>query len=117
VARVANRFSYTTWGAPSVTTHNGHPDHRFRYRYVGRHGVADDTTGLVATGLLYMKARHYGPELGRFLQPDPARAEANMYAYAGNNPVTKIDPSGLWAQTAAACILHCHFRLWLGRSG
>jgi RHS repeat-associated protein len=91
---VANRFAYGTWGIPTVTAHNGHPDHRLRYRYVGRFGVADDTTGLVATGLLYLHARHYSPELGRFLQPDPARAETNMYAYAANSPTTKIDPEG-----------------------
>jgi RHS repeat-associated protein len=93
---VANRFAYSTWGAPTVTTHNGHPDHRFRYRYVGRHGVADDTTTLIATGLHYMHARHYSPELGRFLTPDPAALETNLYAYAGNSPVTKVDPSGEW---------------------
>jgi hypothetical protein len=42
-----------------------------------------------------MHARHYSPTLGRFLQPDPARAEANHYGYAGNGPVSRVDPSGL----------------------
>ncbi len=64
----ANRFTYTTWGAPSVTTANGYAD------------------------LLYMHARHYSPEFGRFLQPDPSALEANLYGYAGNSPVTKVDP-------------------------
>lgn len=41
-----------------------------------------------------MHARHYAPEVGRFLQPDPSAAEANLYGYAGNAPVTKVDPSG-----------------------
>ncbi len=41
-----------------------------------------------------MQARHYSPALGRFLQPDPDRSEANLYAYAANNPVTEIDPDG-----------------------
>ena len=41
-----------------------------------------------------MHARTYSPTLGRFLQPDPAAAEGNLYAYAGNSPVTKADPSG-----------------------
>ena len=41
-----------------------------------------------------MHARHYSPALGRFLQPDPDRSEANLYAYAANNPVTEIDPDG-----------------------
>lgn len=41
-----------------------------------------------------LRARHYSPELGWFLQPDPARAEENPYGYAGNSPVTKADPEG-----------------------
>lgn len=41
-----------------------------------------------------MHARHYSPALGRFLQPDPDRSEANLYAYAANNPVTEMDPDG-----------------------
>jgi uncharacterized protein RhaS with RHS repeats len=41
-----------------------------------------------------MHARHYSPALGRFLQPDPDGSEANLYAYAANNPVTEIDPDG-----------------------
>jgi uncharacterized protein RhaS with RHS repeats len=45
-------------------------------------------------GLAYMHARHYSPALGRFLQPDPDGSEANLYAYAANNPVTEIDPDG-----------------------
>ena len=43
-----------------------------------------------------MHARSYSPTLGRFLQPDPIAAEGNLYGYAGNSPVTKSDPSGLW---------------------
>jgi RHS repeat-associated protein len=47
-------------------------------------------------------ARHYTPS-GRWLSPDPDNAGAdpsdpqtwNMYAYAGNNPTSLVDPSGL----------------------
>ena len=109
---VANRFSYATWGAPTVTTHNGHPDHRFRYRYVGRHGVADDTTTLIATGLHYMHARHYSSEFGRFLTPDPAALETNLYAYAGNSPVTKVDPEGTAAVAVAVAAAWCLANFW-----
>lgn len=42
-----------------------------------------------------MAARHYSPEFGRFLQPDPSAAEANLYAYTENSPVSRVDPSGL----------------------
>ncbi|MDH4283312.1 MAG: RHS repeat-associated core domain-containing protein, partial [Myxococcales bacterium] len=75
--------------------HNSIGDLGFRYLYVGAADVQwDDAFGL---DLLYMHARHYHPALGRFLTPDPARAEANGYAYAENSPVTKIDPVGTFA--------------------
>jgi uncharacterized protein RhaS with RHS repeats len=43
-----------------------------------------------------MRARHYSPEFGRFLQPDPSRLETNHYGYAGNGPAANIDPDGTW---------------------
>ncbi len=97
---LANSFSYSTWGAPTVynaagtaLAWNDAANLRFRFLYVGAHGVAWDDFGL-GLGLLYMSARHYHPVLGRFLQPDPSALETNLYAYAGNSPVTKIDPDG-----------------------
>jgi RHS repeat-associated protein len=89
---LANSYTYSTWGTPTTTTHNGFADLGFRYLYVGSAEVQwDNAFGL---GLHYMHARHYSPSLGRFLQPDPSAAETNLYAYAGNSPVTKVDPSG-----------------------
>ena len=52
------------------------------------------------SGLIFMQARYYDPELGRFITPDsivpdPSLSEAfNRYAYVYNNPVNLIDPSG-----------------------
>jgi len=89
---LANSYTYTTWGAPTTATHNSIPDLSFRYLYVGQLGVQwDNPYGL---GLHYMQARHYAPAIGRFIQPDPSRLEINHYAYAGNNPVSAVDPCG-----------------------
>jgi RHS repeat-associated protein len=49
-----------------------------------------------ASGLVYLRARHYDPATGRFLQTDPLGIEADhLYAYARNNPLAFADPTGL----------------------
>lgn len=52
------------------------------------------------TGLVYMKARYYDPVVGRFVSRDPVPTHAgdvistNAFAYVGNNPLSRTDPSG-----------------------
>ena len=49
------------------------------------------------TGLYYIRARFYDPQLGRFISEDPKGLAGviNAYVYVGNNPVNDRDPSGL----------------------
>lgn len=55
----------------------------------------DDTTGLT-----YMGARYYDPQVGRFMGMDPVGfqdrnpASFNRYSYANNNPYKYVDPDG-----------------------
>ena len=98
-ATLANSFSYDTWGRATVTTHNGFGDLGFRFRYVGQYGVQDDA--VVGLPWLLMGARHYAPEMGRFIQPDPVAADSSLFAYARNNPASYVDASG----EAAVCAL------------
>ena len=62
------------------------------------------------TGLYCMRAREYDPELGRFLQADPAGDVdgLNLYAFAGNDPVQYYDPTGLFRQASAENITLGH---------
>jgi RHS repeat-associated protein len=70
--------------------------------YVG--GIPDPTTQLENLG-----AREYNPANGRFLSVDPVLEttdpnQLNGYDYAGNNPVTGSDPTGLRVDDAGpAC--------------
>lgn len=59
------------------------------YMFTGRR---NETT----TGLYCYRARWYDPARGRFLSQDPLGMGdgPNRYAYAGNNPVNRIDSSG-----------------------
>jgi RHS repeat-associated protein len=63
---------------------------------------ADGESG--ETGLVYLRARMYDPQAGRFMSRDPRDASdctpespnsLHRYAYAQNNSMNRIDPSGL----------------------
>jgi len=58
-------------------------------------------------GLVYMRARHYEPFSGRFLQPDPMGYEDSVNPYAAfvNNPQSMRDPSGEVAVNAVLAII------------
>ncbi|MDC7125792.1 MAG: RHS repeat-associated core domain-containing protein [Spirochaetales bacterium] len=47
------------------------------------------------SGLYYYNARWYDPNIGRFTTEDPIRSGLNWYAYANNNPLKFVDPTGL----------------------
>jgi RHS repeat-associated protein len=59
------------------------------YRFGGAWGYITDPSGMQQLG-----ARHYWPEVGRFVQQDPVGEGMNWYAYVGGNPARYVDPSG-----------------------
>lgn len=52
------------------------------------------------SSLYYLRARYYDQVTGRFISKDPVEGKLsipqtqNPYAYAGNNPINRYDPSG-----------------------
>ncbi|MBV8977165.1 MAG: RHS repeat-associated core domain-containing protein [Alphaproteobacteria bacterium] len=81
-AKVEGPFVYDPYG-------NGAPTTGVAFKYTGRRLDPE-------TGLYYYRARYYWPQGGRFMQIDPVgfAADLNLYAYAGNDPTDKADPSG-----------------------
>jgi RHS repeat-associated protein len=73
-------------------------------------------------GLVYLGARWYDPELGRFLSPDPAGYDPgvyesfNRYAYGNNNPYKYTDPDGRNASLALGGIAYESWQ-WLQGNG
>jgi hypothetical protein len=44
----------------------------------------------------HFNARWYDADTARFVSEDPARDGVSWFAYVGNNPLSFVDPTGLW---------------------
>ncbi|MFJ7905387.1 ricin-type beta-trefoil lectin domain protein [Kitasatospora sp. NPDC096204] len=95
------RRAFDPYGSPRGPVPTSWADNR---GYLGK--PVDSGSGLNLLG-----ARNYDPSLGRFLSVDPIFQagdpnEMGGYAYSGNNPVTRSDPSGLcdWCDALVGAI-------------
>ena len=81
---ILKSYSYDAFGVEQ----NIDPEDTNVFRYCGEYFDKE-------SGTIYLRVRYYSPRLGRFSQEDSARDGINWYTYCNNNPVTRIDPSGL----------------------
>jgi len=100
---VVNHLQYDAFG--QVTAESAEAvDHLFGFT-----GRARDEE----TGLHYYRARYYDPAVGQFLSEDPAgfaAGDANLRRYVGNDPVNRVDPTGMYGDD-----VHFYFNYYLAR--
>jgi len=76
--------SYDAWGKPAIA---GGLTASTPFGFAG--GYTDPA------GLIYLLNRYYDPAAGAFVSVDPAISQTfEPYAYAGDNPVSRTDPTG-----------------------
>ncbi|HEU4556862.1 MAG TPA: RHS repeat-associated core domain-containing protein, partial [Longimicrobium sp.] len=89
---VTDGFAWDPYGRLTARSGSGATP----FQYAARYGVVSDPNGLA-----YMRARSYSPLYRRFVQRDALQGDVfrpqalNLYAYAGNQPLTFVDPLGL----------------------
>ncbi len=83
---VVQRLDYDAWGQLLQDSKPGFQP----FGYAGREFDPE-------TGLVYMRARYYEPQAGRFVAPDPISLDdgVNLYVYVGDDPQSFVDPNGL----------------------
>lgn len=64
-----------------------------------------------SSGLDLSLTRAYGPDVGRWLNRDPIGEAGglNLYAYAGGDPATNVDPTGLLELRVKGTFVHIDF--------
>ena len=107
---LSRTYQYSPWGATTGGSDNASFNGTDRARWKGALSFPElNHSG----GLYYMRARWYHPVQGRFLTEDPIGLEGgiNPYVFAGNNPISGKDPTGLSGITPFTCeTLEC----WIG---
>lgn len=107
------RYSYDAYGQRRELDWRNDADHS---TYGEAHWIERGYTGhemLDNVELIHMNGRVQNPLWGRMLSPDPVLADLelpqglNPYSYAGNNPASRVDPTGFaWCEDDYNCTVY-----------
>jgi len=86
----SNVRTYDVWGEVRTGASTVGP----KGRYVANLGYVQDDE----SDLIYMRARYYEPESGRFINEYPAMDGSNLYRYCNSNPILYIEKGGTIAE-------------------
>lgn len=104
--------TYDYWSYGEERTHFG--TNQTPLTFVGTLGYVSD----VINGLLYVRARHLRPDLGRWQTVDPLWPRQIAYEYVSGRPIIDVDPSGLYVipvlcTAACALVAACALGVWI----
>lgn len=86
---VVAAYDYLPYGN-FMREYRSDPNGQISYRFTGQEWDEE-------IGLYNFHARFYDPSIGRFYQFDPKEQYFSPYKYAGNSPISMIDPNGEFA--------------------
>lgn len=106
MGNVIKKYDYDPFGSEDVNHSEGYDNRTTQilmneveefdnpFRYCGEYYDEE-------TGNIYLRARYYDPEVGRFTQEDTYLGDGyNLYTYVHNNPIKYLDPSGHKAEVS-----------------
>ena len=84
---ITKNYDYDAFGNQTTAQENDNNP----FRYCGEYFDNE-------TNFIYLRARYYNSETGRFTTEDPAKDGVNWFVYCENNPINFRDPTGNWAE-------------------
>uniref|UniRef100_A0A905HKW2 OTU domain-containing protein n=1 Tax=Lutzomyia longipalpis TaxID=7200 RepID=A0A905HKW2_LUTLO len=95
--KVVAAYDYLPYGG-LMRSFGNDPQAHIVYRYTGQEWDEE-------TDLYNYHARLYDPSIGRFYQIDPKAQYFSPYIYAGNSPISVVDPDGEFAFLLTCLVL------------
>jgi len=107
--QVVNHYTFGPFGQTIESSSDGSPATGDGFMFTGQYFDSE-------IGQYYLRARQYDPQLMRFTARDPLAGKFNeplslhVYLYCQNEPVNRIDPTGLWGPKVHNKIIDAYFR-------